>query len=74
MFTDWKAHGAVDMRRAIAVSSNIYFYTVGGGFENQAGLGITKLKKYYSLFGFGTTTGIELPVAPTNGAPLNVQA
>ena len=61
VFTDWKAHGAVDMRRAIAVSSNIYFYTVGGGFENQAGLGITKLKKYYSLFGFGTTTGIELP-------------
>lgn len=61
VFTDWKAHGAVDMRQAIAVSSNIYFYTVGGGFEDQPGLGITKLKKYFTLFGFGTTTGIELP-------------
>lgn len=61
VFTDWKAHGAVNMRQAIAVSSNIYFYTVGGGFEDQPGLGITKLKKYYSLFGFGTTTGIQLP-------------
>ena len=26
VFKDWKAHGAVDMRRALAVSSDVYFY------------------------------------------------
>ncbi len=54
VFTDWKAHGPVDMRRAIAVSSNIYFYEVGGGFGDITGLGITRLEKYFRLFGFGT--------------------
>ena len=29
IFKDWKVHGAVDMRRAIAVSSDIYFYQIG---------------------------------------------
>ncbi|MEN9613855.1 MAG: hypothetical protein RLZZ347_162 [Candidatus Parcubacteria bacterium] len=53
VFTDWKAHGWVDMRTALAVSSNVYFYEVGGGFEGQRGLGITKLEKYYRMFGFG---------------------
>ncbi len=53
VFMDWKAHGAVDMRRAIAVSSNVYFYQVGGGFEKQPGLGIERLNKYFSLFGLG---------------------
>jgi penicillin-binding protein 2 len=55
VFTDWKAHGLVDMRTALAVSSNVYFYEVGGGFEGQRGLGITKLEKYYRMFGFGQT-------------------
>src|SRR3989344_592470 len=32
IFKDWKAHGWVDMRRALAVSSDVYFYTVGGGY------------------------------------------
>jgi penicillin-binding protein 2 len=52
-FMDWKAHGLVDMRTAIAVSSNVYFYEIGGGFEDQPGLGITRLNKYFSLFGLG---------------------
>jgi len=52
-FNDWKAHGAVDLRRAIAVSSNIYFYQVGGGFEEQEGLGIERINKYMRMFGFG---------------------
>ncbi len=53
VFKDWKAHGAVDMRRALAVSSDVYFYEVGGGFENQKGLGIANIEKYMRLFGFG---------------------
>lgn len=31
VFRDWKAHGDVDMRHALAVSSNVYFYEIGGG-------------------------------------------
>jgi penicillin-binding protein 2 len=61
VFTDWKAHGAVDMRRAIAVSSNVYFYYIGGGYADQKGLGITKLDAQFDRFGFGKETGIRLP-------------
>ncbi|MGB4076469.1 MAG: penicillin-binding transpeptidase domain-containing protein [Minisyncoccia bacterium] len=60
IFKDWKAHGATDMRRAIAVSSDVYFYTVGGGFGAQRGLGIERLNFWYDVFGFTTATGIEL--------------
>lgn len=60
IFKDWKAHGAVDMRHALAVSSNVYFYEIGGGFGSQAGLGIKKIDDYVKLFGFGTTTGLSL--------------
>ena len=54
-------HGWVDMRKALAVSSNIYFYTIGGGYEGQKGLGPTKIKKYLSLFGWDQKTGVDLP-------------
>lgn len=53
VFNDWKAHGWVDMRRALAVSSDVYFYEIGGGFENQKGLGIARIEKYLHLFGIG---------------------
>ncbi|MBT3282589.1 hypothetical protein HON59_01080 [bacterium] len=58
VFVDWKAHGYVDMRDAIAVSSNVYFYEVGGGFEGQKGLGIKNIEKYMRMFGFGEKTDI----------------
>ncbi len=53
-------HGWVDMKKALAVSSNIYFYTVGGGYGDQQGLGPTRIKKYLSLFGWDKKTGIDL--------------
>ncbi|MDE2188637.1 MAG: hypothetical protein KGJ35_02835 [Patescibacteria group bacterium] len=53
IFKDWRAQGWVDMRDALSVSSDVYFYEVGGGFENQKGLGIDKLDQYFKLFGFG---------------------
>lgn len=59
-FTDWRAHGVMTMREAIAFSSNVYFYIVGGGFGDQKGLGITKMAEYYRLFGLGSTTGINI--------------
>jgi penicillin-binding protein 2 len=60
IFKDWKAHGWVDMRRAIAVSSNVYFYQIGGGFEGQKGLGITNIEKYIRLFDIGEKTEIDI--------------
>jgi len=60
-FKGVKPHGLVDMKSAIAVSSNIYFYTIGGGYEDQQGLGPTRIKKYLSLFGWDQKTGIDLP-------------
>lgn len=59
-FTDWKAHGWVDMIDALAFSSNIYFYHIGGGFGEQRGLGISKINKYLSDFGIGEITKIKL--------------
>lgn len=60
VFNDWKAHGWVDMRRAIAVSSDVYFYQIGGGFESQKGIGIANIEKYARMFGFGALTGIDI--------------
>ena len=54
-------HGWVDMREALAVSSNIYFYTVGGGYGDQQGLGPTRIKKYLELFGWGQKNNIDIP-------------
>jgi penicillin-binding protein 2 len=55
IFKDWKAHGYTDMREAIAVSSDVYFYQIGGGFGSQKGLGIDKIDEYSYMFGFGDT-------------------
>ncbi|MFC1608597.1 penicillin-binding protein 2 [Patescibacteria group bacterium] len=60
-FGDWKVHGMTDARRAIAVSSDVYFYSIGGGYGNIKGLGMTKMKKYEEMFGLGQLTNIDLP-------------
>lgn len=60
-FLDWKPHGWVDLYSAIARSSNVYFYEIGGGFGDRKGLGIEKLKEYWQKFGFNEKTGIDLP-------------
>ncbi|MEA4910746.1 Peptidoglycan D,D-transpeptidase MrdA [bioreactor metagenome] len=61
VFRDWKVHGWVNVVEAIAVSSDEYFYQVGGGYQEQKGLGITKIDEYAKLFGLSTPTGIDLP-------------
>lgn len=63
VFHDWKAHGLVDMRRALAVSSNVYFYAIGGGYGDVAGLGAVKIEDYFRLFGFDQTIDFVLPNA-----------
>lgn len=60
-FGDWKAHGFTDIRRAIAVSSDVYFYSVGGGYGDVSGLGMERMKRYEALFGYGSELGIDIP-------------
>jgi penicillin-binding protein 2 len=63
IFRNWKldGHGEVDVRRALQVSNDTYFYTVGGGYGGVKGLGIEKLHNWSKKFGFGSKTGIDLP-------------
>ncbi len=60
-YEDHATHGWTSMRRAIAESCNVYFYTIGGGYKGQEGLGPTRIKKYLELFGWGKDTGIDIP-------------
>lgn len=70
-FGDWRANGATDMRTAIAYSSDVYFYIIGGGLPAIAapqagvgeftGLGIRRIAEYMKLFGLGELTGINYP-------------
>lgn len=53
--------GMMDLYSAIAKSSDIYFYQVGGGYKDFKGLGEERLKKYYKIFGLGAKTNIDLP-------------
>ena len=69
VFNDWKAHGWTDMSEAIAVSSDVYFYAIGGGFEDQKGLGISNLEKYARAFGMGEKTGVDLPDEKSGSIP-----
>jgi len=56
-------HGWLDVVGGVAHSCDIFFYKVGGGFEetNFEGLGVNRIAHYAELFGFGEPTGIELP-------------
>ena len=60
VFKDHGSFGYVDMKKAIAVSSDVYFYEIGGGFESQKGLGIVNIDKYSKIFGIGDKTGINI--------------
>jgi penicillin-binding protein 2 len=61
VFRDWKAHGWVNMREAIASSCDVYFYAIGGGYQDQKGLGIDRINEYMRLFKMEQITGIDLP-------------
>ena len=62
-FRGWREGGLgpMNVRSAIAWSSNIYFYTVGGGHGGIQGLGEERLTRYYREFGLGEASGIALP-------------
>lgn len=69
VFPDWKTHGITDIRKAIAESCDVFFYAIGGGWENINGLGIDRMSKYAKLFGVGEVLGIDLPGESNGNTP-----
>lgn len=59
IFRDWRVNGWTNMRQAIAVSSDVYFYAIGGGYRDQQGMGVALIDKYLQLFGFGSDAGLS---------------
>ncbi|MDP3244504.1 MAG: penicillin-binding protein 2 [bacterium] len=72
-FPDWKAggHGLTNARKALAESINTFFYIIGGGYQDFAGLGLKKIVQYAASFGFGQKTGIDLPGEKDGFLPTN---
>jgi len=76
-FPDWTyawgrgPHGLMDVATAIANSSDIFFYKVGGGYPPECGsggvacevngLGVDGVVSALRAFGFGSLTNIDLP-------------
>ena len=54
--------GAITFLQCIAFSSNVCFYKLGGGYEDEInpGLGIERLRQYARALGYDEPTGIEL--------------
>ncbi len=62
VFKNWRAdYGLFNLRRAIAQSCNIFFFTVGGGFGNIVGLGAERIAKYLTAGLANIRLGIDLP-------------
>jgi penicillin-binding protein 2 len=66
VFKDWSALGTLNFYGGVAMSSDVYFYYLGGGYYQDGvelfrGLGATKLAEYARRFGLGALTGIDLP-------------
>ena len=56
-------HGPLNVVDALAQSCDVFFYEIGGGFEesNIEGLGVDRLAAYARAFGLGERTGIDIP-------------
>jgi penicillin-binding protein 2 len=67
-FVDWifeknpEGFGLIDFQHCIAYSSNVCFYKLGGGYQDEIeqGLGIERLGEYAQTLGYGQRSGIEL--------------
>jgi penicillin-binding protein 2 len=81
-YLDWRYQGTINLASALAQSSDVYFYLVGGGSPqyttppiNDAsdygigGLGISKLYTWWQTFGLGKKTGIDMPNEVTGFLP-----
>ena len=71
VFRGWAREGLgpVNLVEAIAKSSDIYFYTVGGGYGGQRGVGVEKLAEWARRFGLGSETKVDLTSEATGLVP-----
>lgn len=72
-FGSYQDHGPVNDITALSVSSNVYMFHIairlgGGSYVEGEGLNISdvsgtfnKMRSYYSMFGLGNTTGLDVP-------------
>lgn len=63
---DTWAYGDENFFQALGNSSNVYFWWLGGGFEQNGtqifqGLGVDRLAKYARAYGYGSKTGLDIP-------------
>jgi len=63
----WAGHGPIDLRRALAVSCNPYFESMGER------LGYSTIQRYALLLGLGETSGINLTGETTGIVPVSVR-
>ncbi len=66
VFRDWAALGTLNFYGGVAMSSDVYFYYLAGGYYENGqevfhGLGVENLARYARAFGLGSPTGIDLP-------------
>ena len=73
LFASFQNHGPVDDISALSVSSNIYMFNIAmrlGGYEYKEGAPLAisnvsetlnKMRNYYSMFGLGNATGLDIP-------------
>jgi penicillin-binding protein 2 len=71
---DWQALGTMNFYRGLAMSSDVYFYYLSGGYyEHSAeifhGLGASRLAAYAREYGLGAPTGIDLPGEAAGNVP-----
>ena len=73
VFPDWAAHGSMNFYRGLAMSSDVYFYYLAGGYHAHGisfdGLGATRLARYTREYGFGAPTGVDLPGEAAGNVP-----
>ncbi len=81
-YLDWQYQGNVNLTSALAQSSDVYFYIVGGGSPPRStpllndpsdygisGIGIDRLHTWWQKFGLGKKTGIDMPSEGTGFLP-----
>jgi penicillin-binding protein 2 len=66
VFRDWASLGTLDFYGGVAMSSDVYFYYLAGGYyegdrEVFRGLNVENLARYARAFGLGAPTGVDLP-------------
>jgi penicillin-binding protein 2 len=62
-------NGSIDLRTALQVSSDVYFYTLGADMNNEDNPEGGALQDWARQLGLGSLTGIDLPAESTGLVP-----